>query len=80
MRCPEGDFRFSVMPRLPRFTDMKFAPRPSTTGSHLRFSSPPRSSTLITSAPRSAKSCPQDGPARTRLRSSTRMPWSAVID
>src|SRR4051794_10318819 len=49
------------------------------TGAHLRFSSPATSSTLMTSAPKSASSWPQDGPASTRLRSRTRMPEKALM-
>src|SRR5262245_33823495 len=63
------------MPRLPRLIAAKVAliPLPR----HTRRSSPrPGRSTLITSAPRSAMSVVQYGPAITRERSSTRMPSS----
>lgn len=44
-------------------------------GSHARVSSPPFGcSTLITSAPRSASNMVQYGPARTRVKSTIRMP------
>src|SRR6266542_5398357 len=47
-------------------------------GGHVRDSSPlPVSSTLMTSAPRSASRAPHQGPAMTRERSMTRMPSSA---
>src|SRR5262245_39271239 len=46
-------------------------------GPHARVSSPaPARSTLITSAPRSASSCPAQGPARMRASSTTRRPAS----
>src|SRR5262249_9555409 len=49
---------------------------PSTKGGpHPRVSSPaPLRSTLITSAPRSASTCPAQGPARIRASSRTRRP------
>ncbi len=47
-------------------------------GPKLRVSSPvPGRSTLMTSAPRSARSCVAQGPASTRLVSTTRMPLKA---
>src|SRR6186713_1383696 len=51
---------------------------PSTKGGpQLRVSSPdPLRSTLMTSAPRSASSCPAHGPARMRASSMTRTPFS----
>src|SRR5215831_19094008 len=67
---------------LPRFTERKYADSPVSLpslslrngGPQLRVSSPdPGRSTLITSAPRSARFCAAQGPASTRVRSSTRM-------
>ena len=43
-----------------------------------RASSPVGASTLMTRAPRSAKVMVQNGPARTRLKSSTRIPSSSL--
>src|SRR5262245_10376712 len=80
MSCPSGALRFNVMLFLFRFTDMKYVDSPSTTGGQLRVSSPfPGSSTLITSAPMSPSIMAQNGPARTRVRSSTRMPVSGPL-
>src|SRR5262245_8181247 len=63
-----------------RFTDMKYVDSPSTKGGQLRVSSPlPGSSTLITSAPMSPGIRGQNGPARTRVRSSTRTPASGPL-
>src|SRR5262245_2006445 len=63
-----------------RFTDMKYVDSPSTKGGQLRVSSPlPGSSTLITSAPMSPSIIAQKGPARTRVRSSTRTPASGPL-
>src|SRR5262245_24834405 len=63
------------MLRLPRLTLLKLQVMPlGARAPHSRFSSPPGDSTLMTSAPWSARSCAQYGPARTRLRSSTRNP------
>ena len=65
------------MSRLLRLMTRKAADSPSLWGGHVRDSSPlPVSSTLMTSAPRSASSMPQKGPASTRERSSTRIPSS----
>src|SRR2546422_7261277 len=75
---PSADLRSSVMSRLLRLMTRYAADSPSLWGGHVRDSSPePRSSTLITSAPRSASSMPQKGPARTREQSMTRTPSSA---
>src|SRR5438046_7336872 len=60
---------------------MKYVDSPPAKGGQLRVSSPfPGSSILMTSAPMSPSVIEQNGPARTRVRSRTRMPargWSA---
>src|SRR6202165_2050247 len=72
-----GTLRSSVMPRLLRLKRRYAAASPSLWGGQVRDSSPgPVSSTLMTSAPRSARSAPHQGPAMTRERSMTRMPSS----
>src|SRR5205814_6693542 len=74
-----GAFRFRVMLFLLRLTDMKYVVSPEMNGGQLRVSSPlPGSSILITSAPMSARIMEQNGPARTRVRSRTRMPESGL--
>src|SRR5262245_4836727 len=76
--APSGALRSSVMPRLLRLKSRYAAPSPSRYGGQVRDSSPlPVSSTLMTSAPRSASSAPHHGPAMTRERSSTRIPSRA---
>src|SRR6267378_8179208 len=79
---PSGLEMLSVIDFLPRLADVKYAEsllsRPSLSftqgGPKARESSPePGRSTLITSAPRSARFCPAQGPASTRERSRTRM-------
>src|SRR5215470_12940764 len=73
-----GALRSSVMPRLLRLKSRYAAASPSLCGVQVRDSSPaPVSSTLMTSAPRSARRAPHQGPAITRERSMTRMPSSA---
>src|SRR5438046_1294088 len=60
---------------------MKYVDSPPAKGGQLRVSSPfPGSSILMTSAPMSPSVIEQNGPARTRVRSRTRIPargWSA---
>src|SRR5258706_582930 len=79
---PSGFPMLSVIDFLPRLADVKYAEsllsRPSLSftqgGPKARESSPePGRSTLMTSAPRSARFCPAQGPASTRERSRTRM-------
>src|SRR5215467_5782611 len=75
MACPSGAFMFRVRLFLLRLTDMKYVASPPAKGGQPRVSSPlPGSSTLITSAPMSPSDMAQKGPARTRVRSITRMP------
>src|SRR5215510_6125104 len=77
---PSGALRLSVTLFLPRLTDMKYVASPATKGGHFRVSSPlPGSSILTTSAPMSASIIVQNGPARTRVRSSTRTPSSGLV-
>src|SRR5262249_33963862 len=77
---PSGALRLSVTLFLPRLTDMKYVASPATKGGHFRVSSPlPGSSILTTSAPMSASIIVQNGPARTRVRSSTRTPLTGLV-
>src|SRR3989441_1136240 len=77
---PSRALRLSVTLFLPRLTDMKYVASPATNGGHFRVSSPlPGSSTLTTSAPMSASIMVQNGPASTRVRSSTRTPSSGLV-
>src|SRR6267378_793125 len=85
---PSGLEMLSVIDFLPRLADVKYAEsllsRPSLSftqgGPKARESSPePGRSTLITSAPRSARFCPAQGPASTRERSRTRMCESGPV-
>src|SRR5512134_1791952 len=71
----------SVSERLLRLTPRKYADSPLTKGGpQVRVSSPaPGGSTLITSAPMSPSICVHSGPARMRVRSSTRSPSSAPL-
>src|SRR5690349_11137230 len=79
MSRPSDALRLRVMLRLLRLTDMKYVDSPPANGGQPRVSSPlPGSSTLITSAPMSPSSMAQYGPAKTRVRSSTRMPFSGA--
>src|SRR5688572_9114992 len=83
MRCPSGLARSTVTDFLPRLAQAKYADSPvslpaasfSHGGPKARESSPfPGRSTLITSAPRSARFWVAQGPASTRVRSRTRTP------
>src|SRR3954465_1561703 len=80
--CPSGTAMLSASDFLPRFAELKYAesfvslPSPSRShgGPKARESSPtPGRSTLMTSAPRSARFWLAQGPASTRERSRTRM-------
>src|SRR5207244_3784327 len=72
---PSGHAGSSVMARLLRFMTRYSAPTPSgATGATQRSSPPPRRSMRITSAPRSARSAAQYGPAMYRPKSRTRVP------
>src|SRR5262245_30242714 len=72
---PFGDDGSSVIARLLRFMTRNIAPTPSSpTGATQRTSPPPSRSMRMTSAPRSASSAAQYGPAMYRPKSSTRMP------
>src|SRR5580704_4049745 len=77
MSCPSGAFMFRVRLFLFRLTDRKYVASPPTKGGQPRVSSPlPGSSILMTSAPMSPSDIAQKGPASTRVRSTTRTPWS----
>src|SRR6266566_4039867 len=76
-RAPSGCWRSTAIPRLFRLIAANVALMPSPR--HARRSSPrPGRSTLMTSAPRSAMSVAQYGPAMTRERSRTWIPSSIV--
>src|SRR5262245_1866134 len=75
--CPSGAFMLRVRLFLLRLTERKYVASPPANGGHPRVSSPlPGSSTLMTSAPMSPRIIEQNGPASTRVRSSTRTPAS----
>src|SRR5712691_11886753 len=75
MACPSGAFMLRVRLFLLRLTERKYVASPSAKGGQPRVSSPlPGSSTLMISAPMSPSDIKQNGPARTRVRSMTRMP------
>ena len=78
---PSGDFRSSVTDFLPRLNSWKFSASPwRKSGPMRRASSPPSGfSTLITSAPRSAKIAPAKGPASTWPSSTTRTPDNTPV-
>ena len=78
---PSGDFRSSVTDFLPRLNSWKFSASPwRKSGPIRRASSPPSGfSTLMTSAPRSAKIAPAKGPASTWPSSTTRTPDNTPI-
>src|SRR5690606_31169928 len=71
-----ASFRSSTIERLPRFSEAKFSEKPPRIGGHWRSASPPGGSTLMTSAPKSASSIAQNGPAATWQNSTTRTPAS----
>ena len=60
-----GFFKSRTIERLLRLRDAKFSLKPPDSGGHCRNVSPPGGSTLMTSAPISASSIPQKGPAAT---------------
>src|SRR6516164_3973127 len=77
MSCPFGRWRSSVISFLLRLSTANQYSQPSSDGPKRRRSSPrPGISVLITSAPNSAISAPQNGPATTWASSSTRIPSS----
>src|SRR5437764_4017265 len=77
---PSTEDGSSVMPRLLRFMTTYIAPiRSSVIGATQRSSPPPIRSMRITSAPRSASSAAQYGPAMYRPKSSTRMPSRTFV-
>src|SRR3990167_5731685 len=78
MSCPSGSRRLAVMHRLPRATTDHQSGKPSRP--HSRMGSPcPGGSTLITSAPMSAKIWPQNGPAMSWPSSMTRRSVSGPV-
>src|SRR5712671_2340930 len=74
---PSPFFRLSTTLRLPRLTALKLGLSVPTAPGICRVESPAGGSTLITSAPRSARIMAQNGPAITCVTSSTRRPVSA---
>src|SRR5258706_2952431 len=77
---PSSLFRLRTMLRLPRLTALKLGLSAPTAPGICRVESPAGGSILITSAPRSASSIEQNGPAMTCVTSSTRSPFSAEED
>ena len=73
-RRPSSVLRSTATERFPRLSGMKYRPTPGATGITYRYASPAGGSTLITSAPRSARSTPQSGPATYCAYSTTRTP------
>src|SRR5215475_13734627 len=81
MALPSSAWRSSVIDRLFRLNCAKYHESPSTSTPCRRTGSPsPGGSILITSAPMSASSMLQNGPARIRVRSTTRTPESGKGD
>src|SRR6185503_7172644 len=79
MALPRGDFRLSVTPFLQEFSSMKNQESsPRLSDSAMRPGSPAGGSILMTSAPSHASICVLLGPASYCVRSSTRMPSSAL--
>src|SRR5437763_4955213 len=76
---PSLDFKLRTTLRLPRFTALKLGLSAPTAPGIWRVESPAGGSILITSAPRSASSIAQKGPAITCVASSTRRPSSAFM-
>ena len=76
-RIVAGSARSSAIERLLRFTDDEVGGGAVAVraGSRSRVSSPAGDSTLITSAPRSPSVIAASGPASTRVKSATRMPF-----
>src|SRR5215472_8501557 len=80
MALPSSVRRSSVIERLFRLNWAKYHERPWTTTPTPRMGSPsPGGSILTTSAPMSARSMLQKGPARILVRSTTRMPESGTV-
>src|SRR5207248_11554090 len=76
---PSADLRLITALRFPRFTALKLGLSAPTAPGIWRVESPAGGSILITSAPRSASSIAQKGPAITCVTSSTRSPSSAFM-
>jgi len=75
-----GDLRFKVRLFLFRLRSRKRMPQPLMEGFSWRNQSPPSGfSTLITSAPKSARRWVQYGPGRVTVKSRTRKPFKADI-
>src|SRR5262249_27118371 len=74
---PSRIFRFNTRLRLPRLTALKLGLSIPTAPGICRVESPAGGSILITSAPKSASSIAQNGPAITCVTSRTRRPSSA---
>ena len=74
-----SDLRLSAIERLLRFTEAKFSLKPSVIGGQKRMSSPVGFSTLMTSAPISESSMPQNGPDRMLVNSMTRTSFSGSM-
>src|SRR5947209_4578388 len=75
---PSLDLRLSTTLRFPRLTALKLGLSAPTAPGICRVESPAGGSILTTSAPRSARSMAQNGPAITCVTSSTCRPSSAL--
>src|SRR5262245_37553855 len=75
---PSGVLRLSTTLRLPRLTALKLGLSDPTAPGIWRVESPAGGSILTTSAPRSARSVAQNGPAITCVTSRTRTPARAA--
>src|SRR5437867_5828683 len=77
---PSSDLRLSTTLRFPRLTALKLGLSAPTAPGICRVESPAGGSILMASAPRSASSIAQNGPAITCVTSSTRNPSSLAIE
>src|SRR3954454_4329014 len=77
-RPSSGSFKFKTTDFLLRLREAKFSLKPLLMGGHWRKASPSGGSTFTTSAPMSARSCPQNGPDATEQNSTTFTPESGA--
>ena len=76
---PRSVLRSRTTERFPRLSGRKYLPTPGATGMTWRYASPPGGSTLMTSAPRSARGTPHRGPATYCAYSRTLTPSSGGV-
>ena len=77
-RC-SACFKSSTTDCLPRLSAAKFSLKPPLKGGHWRMASPSGDSILVTSAPKSDSSMPQNGPAATWQNSMTLTPCRGLV-